>query len=213
LVAKNYFLADQHEDGERIQNFYKALVTTRTPDRQCLMMKGTINKLTFLLMQQGTPMQRREASHPNPKVHMSRIVGWMSSKNVRSDKKKQVAPEAVEAGFCQEERSDWHVLARMQKKSPWRTHQSVGAKKKARGKCCWGKWKMPWTKSNQSKEDKELPRSAVQKWDQTFGCVQGRRETMCCHAGFTFATALDLLTWAITPLDWIQMHPKSARLS
>ncbi len=25
--------------------------------------------------------------------------------------------------------------------------------------------------------------------------------------GFSYATALDL-TWAITPLDWIQMHPK-----
>jgi hypothetical protein len=27
--------------------------------------------------------------------------------------------------------------------------------------------------------------------------------------GFTFATALDLI-WAIIPLDWIKMHPKSA---
>jgi hypothetical protein len=28
--------------------------------------------------------------------------------------------------------------------------------------------------------------------------------------GFTFATALDLNMGAIIPLDWIQMHPKSA---
>ena len=115
---------------------YKALVTTRTPDRQCLTMKEAIKELTFLLMQQGTPVQRREASHPNPKVDMSRILGWTIGKKVRSDKKKQVAPEA---GFCQEVWSGWCHLANIQKKSPWRTHQSVGAKKKVRGKCCWGK--------------------------------------------------------------------------
>ena len=28
--------------------------------------------------------------------------------------------------------------------------------------------------------------------------------------GFTFATALETSTWAITPLDWILMHPESA---
>jgi hypothetical protein len=28
--------------------------------------------------------------------------------------------------------------------------------------------------------------------------------------GFSFATALKILIWAITPLDWIQMHSKSA---
>ena len=43
---------------------------------------------------------------------------------VRSDSKKQVV---AEPGFCQEAWSEYRVLARIQKKSPWRTHQSVGA--------------------------------------------------------------------------------------
>jgi hypothetical protein len=118
---------------------YKLLVTTRTPDRHCLSMREAIKELTFSLMQRGAPMQRREASHPNPTVDCSRILGWTSGTKIRSDKKKPLAAEAAEAGFCQEVWSEYRVLARMQKKSPWRTHQSVGARNKARGKCCWGK--------------------------------------------------------------------------
>ena len=55
------------------------------------------------------------------------------------------AAEEAEAVYCGSVlltgggKSTYNVLARMQKKSPWRTHQSVGARNKARGKCCWGK--------------------------------------------------------------------------
>jgi hypothetical protein len=41
------------------------------------------------------------------------------------------AEEAAAAGYCKE--------VRMQKKSPWRTHQIVGARNKARVNCCWEK--------------------------------------------------------------------------
>jgi len=54
--------------------------------------------------------------------------------------------EAAEVGYCGSVlltagggKSTYNVLARMQKESPWRTHQSVGAKNKVRGYCCWGK--------------------------------------------------------------------------
>jgi hypothetical protein len=53
--------------------------------------------------------------------------------------KKPLAAEAAEVGFCQEVWSTYNYLTRMQKKSPWRTHQSVGARNKARGNCCWEK--------------------------------------------------------------------------
>ena len=119
---------------------YKLLVTTRTPDRHCLSMREAIKELTFSLMQRGAPMRRREASHPNPTVDCSRILGWTSGTKIRSDKKKPLAvEEAAAAGYCKEVWSEYCVLARMQKKSPWRTHQSVGARNKARGNCCWEK--------------------------------------------------------------------------
>jgi hypothetical protein len=112
---------------------YKLLVTTRTLDRHCLTIREAIKELTFLLMQQGAPMRRREASHPNPTVDCSRILGWTSGMKIRSDKKKPLVAEAAAAGYCKEVWSECCILARMQKKSPWRTHQSVGARKKCPG--------------------------------------------------------------------------------
>ena len=65
---------------------------------------------------------------------------------IRSDEKKPLAVEAVEAGYCGSvlltgggKSATYNVLVRMQKKSPWWSHHSVGAKENARGKCCWGK--------------------------------------------------------------------------
>jgi hypothetical protein len=101
-------------------------------------MREAIKELTFSLMQQGAPMRRREVSYPNPTVDCLQILGWTSGTKIRSDKKKPLAATA-EVGFCQEVWSTYNNLMRMQKKSPWRTHQSVGAKNKVRGKCCWGK--------------------------------------------------------------------------
>jgi hypothetical protein len=92
---------------------YKALVTMQMPDWQCLMIKDAIKELTFLLMQQGAPMQTREESHPNLKVNYLQILGWTSGNKVRSDATHQVVVEPI---ICQEMWLDWAVLARMQKK-------------------------------------------------------------------------------------------------
>jgi len=48
----------------------------------------------------------------------------------RSDSKREVVGEKSSR---QETWSDYAILKRMQKKSPWRSHQSVGAKENARG--------------------------------------------------------------------------------
>ena len=134
---------------------YKLLVTTRTPDRHCLTIREAIKELTFSLMQRGAPMRRRETSHPNPTVDCSRILGWSSGMKIRSDEKKPLAVEAVEAGYGGSVlltgggKSTYNVLVRMQKKSPWWSHHSVGAKENARGKCCWGK--CPGLKSSNAK--------------------------------------------------------------
>jgi len=168
---------------------YKLLVTTRTPDRHCLLMREAIKELTFSLMQRGAPMQRREVSHPNLTVDCSRILGWMSGTKIRSDKKKPLAAEeAAAAGYCKEVWSEYCVLARMQKKSPWWTHQSVGARNKARGNCCWEK--CPGLKETNAKRTRSyktmmICEECTAKWDQTFGYVRGRRGMMCCHATST----------------------------
>ena len=112
---------------------YKALVVTRTPDRRLLSMREAIKELTFSLMQRGTLMRKREPSHPGPKVDCSRILGWVSGNKVRSNAKHHGAAEPA----CQEKWSAWRILSRMLKTQTWRTHQSVGAKKRGRGKCCW----------------------------------------------------------------------------
>ncbi|KAL3778015.1 hypothetical protein ACHAW5_000521 [Stephanodiscus triporus] len=120
---------------------YRALVTTRTPDRQCLKMKDAIKELTFALMQRGDPMRTREASHPKTGIDLSRVLGWSCGKKVRTDSKREVVGEK---SYRQETWSDYAILKRMQKKSPWRSHQSVGAKENARGKCCWECFAMPY---------------------------------------------------------------------
>jgi hypothetical protein len=61
---------------------YRALVTTRTPDRQCLKMKDALEELTFALMQWGDPMRTREASHPKPGIDLSRVLGWTCGEKV-----------------------------------------------------------------------------------------------------------------------------------
>ena len=106
---------------------------------------------------------------------------------MRSDKKKPLAAEATEAGYCQEmwstyqERSTYNILMRMQKKSPWRTHQSVGAKNKARGKRCWGK--CPGLKETNKKRTRSYDTIMICK--ECSAKTGGRRETMCCHATST----------------------------
>ncbi|KAL3797758.1 LOW QUALITY PROTEIN: hypothetical protein ACHAW5_007545 [Stephanodiscus triporus] len=59
---------------------YRALVTTRTPDRQCLKMKDLIKELTFALMQRGDPMRTKEASHSKTGIDLSRVLGWSCGK-------------------------------------------------------------------------------------------------------------------------------------
>jgi hypothetical protein len=84
----------------------------------------------------GVNMSDREIE----KMKDERILGWTSGTKIRSDKKKPLAAEeTAAAGYGKEAWSEYCVLARMQKKSPWRTHQSVGARNKARGFCCWEK--------------------------------------------------------------------------
>ncbi|KAL3764754.1 hypothetical protein ACHAW5_006625 [Stephanodiscus triporus] len=108
---------------------YRALVTTRTPDRQCLKMKDLIKELTFALMQRGDPMRTREASHSKTGIDLSRVLGWSCGKKVRTYLKREVVGEK---SYHQKTWSDYAILKRMQKKSPWRSHQSVGAKENAR---------------------------------------------------------------------------------
>jgi hypothetical protein len=125
---------------------YGALVTMRTPDWRCIQMKDTIKELSFALMQQGHPMRTREASHPKTGIDLSQVLGWTCRKKVRSDSKRKVVAEKT---LCQETWSEYKILLRMQKKSPWWSHQSVGAKGNARDKCCWRK--RPGLKSSNAK--------------------------------------------------------------
>jgi hypothetical protein len=62
---------------------YCMLVMERPPDCQCLLMKEAIKELMFSLMQRGSPMRMREASHPRPNIDLSRILGSTCGNKVR----------------------------------------------------------------------------------------------------------------------------------
>jgi hypothetical protein len=81
-------------------------------------------------------MQTREALHPKTGIDLSQVLGWTCGKKVRSNSKREVVAEKT---LCQETWLDYKILASMKKKSPWRSHQSVGAKGNARVECCWRK--------------------------------------------------------------------------
>ncbi len=127
-------------------HIYGALVTLQMPDWRCIQMKDAIKELSFVLMQQGHPMRTREASHPKAGTNLSQVLGWICGKKVRLDSKREVVAEKT---LRQETWSEYKILLRMQKKNPWRSHQSVGAKGNARGKCCWRK--CPGLKSSNAK--------------------------------------------------------------
>ena len=91
-----------------------------------------IKEMTHALAQQGSPMRKYRAEHPVWLRPMSSVFSWIVGRKIRKDAqgvitgKGTVKPKVTKAL--------WN-LRNKQKKSPWRTHQSVAGEKQ--GWCCY----------------------------------------------------------------------------
>ncbi len=113
MVAKNYILVDQHDNGKWVPDILHDGDREKMPDCKSLSMKDVIKEVTFALMQRGAPMRMREASHPQPATDLSQLHGWKSGKKVRLDLTRQAV---AEEGHHQESWTEYRILRRLQKK-------------------------------------------------------------------------------------------------
>ena len=112
------------------------LVDKYTPLCQPLCTKRAIHEMTHFLLQYGPSMRKQSAEHAPFTKDISTAFGTTGGRKTRSDTK---AFRAV--GRCPSEArrpvSRKDTLRKRQRKSPWRTHQSIPNDKK--GKCSFEK--------------------------------------------------------------------------
>ena len=122
--------------GNNAKKIYMFLVDKYTPLRQPLCTKAAIHEMTHFLLQYGPSMRKQSAEHAPFTKDISTAFGTTGGRKTRSDTK---AFRAV--GRCPSEArrpvSRKDTLRKRQRKSPWRTHQSISNDKK--GRCSFEK--------------------------------------------------------------------------
>lgn len=110
---------------------YREQVSRYTPERRSLTMPNCVKELSHSLMQAGDAMRTQKAKHLRSVRDLTNVFDYSTGRNLRNDAMGLVA-EKVQSSKAVTSRRN---LARVQKYTKWRVHQSVAYK--FRGRCGW----------------------------------------------------------------------------
>ncbi|KAL7526484.1 hypothetical protein ACHAXR_001514 [Thalassiosira sp. AJA248-18] len=113
---------------------YDALVNEYTPNRRKMKMPQCVKFLSHSLMQRGAPMRRYIPEMPKCSWDLGNIFDYGTGRKVRNDAKGTIA-EGRRGPDITKPIDTLRRLRHKQKKSEWRTHQSISCEKK--GRCQW----------------------------------------------------------------------------